>query len=120
MTLPSYIEYPDGPGMTRARMEMIFENYDPLHQRQSDPLVTPLHAELKGLPHTIVAAAEIDVLRSESELLAKHLEAADVQVTAWIEPGVTHGFINRGRLLEGARNTLQTAATVLASVTNAD
>jgi len=115
MSVPSYTEYPDGPGMTRARMEMLFEAYDPDHIRRTDRLVTPLLADLDGLPHTIVAAAEIDVLRSENELLAERLQTAGVDVSTWVEVGVTHGFINRGRLLPAARNTLARAAAVLAS-----
>ena len=116
MSVQSYREYPDGPGMTRARMETIFRNYDPDHHRKSDPLVTPLHADLSGLPHTVVAAAEIDVLRSESESLAKRLQQAGVTVTSWVEQGVTHGLINRGRMLPGAQATLERAAGVLASL----
>jgi len=116
MSVPSYTEYPDGPGMTRARMEMLFETYDPGYVRRDDHLVTPLKAPLEGLPHTIVAAAEIDVLRSENELLAERLQAAGVGVNTWVESGVTHGFINRGRLLPAARNTLTRAATGLASI----
>ncbi len=116
MDVQSYTEYPQGPGMTRARMEMILKKYDPQHLRQSDPMVIPLYADLKGLPHTVVAAAEIDVLRSENESLAQRLREAGVEVTSWIEAGVTHGFINRGRLLPGARNTLAQAAAVLAAI----
>jgi len=116
MTVQSYTQYPDGPGMTRARMEMLFEKYDPHLKRQTDPLVTPLRAELKDLPPTVIAAAEIDVLRSENESLAKRLNDRGNQVTSWVEPGVTHGFINRGRMLPGARNTLARAASVLAQM----
>ncbi len=115
MSVQSYTEYPDGPGMTRARMEMLFQNYDPKNLRRSDPLVIPLNADLKGMPPTVVAAAEIDVLRSENEAIAQRMLAAGVEVTSWIEPGVTHGYINRGRMLPGARNTLTRAAGVLAS-----
>lgn len=116
MTVQSYQDYPNGPGMTRARIEMILEAYDPEHQRQNDPLITPLHADLKGLPHTVVAAAEIDVLRSENELMAQRLKSVGVEVTDWVESGVTHGFINRGRMLPAARDTLARAAAVLADI----
>lgn len=116
MSTPSYQQYPEGPGMTRARMEMIFQHYDPQLHRRSDPLVTPLQANLQGLPHTVVAAAEIDVLRSENERLAQRLQAAGVKVSSWVEAGVTHGFINRGRLLPGARDTLSRAAEIIASL----
>jgi len=116
MSVPSYAEHPDGPGITRARIEHIFKAYDPDLRRRTDPLITPLNADLQGMPRTIIAAAEIDVLRSENEKLAQRLEDTGVSVTAWVEPGVTHGFINRGRLLPGARNSLARAAQELAAV----
>ncbi len=115
MSVKSYTQHRDGPGfLTQSRMEHIFEAYDPEQRRRTDTRVTPLNAELEGLPHTIVAAAEIDVLRTESEQLAERLHKAGVEVTAWIEAGVTHGFINRGRLLPAAQKTLLRAAEALA------
>lgn len=116
MSVQSYSEHANGPGMTQARMELIFNAYDPELLRRTDTLITPLNAELKGLPHTVIAAAEIDVLRTENEQLAERLKAAGVEVTAWVEPGVTHGFINRGRLLPGARHSLSKSATTLAAI----
>lgn len=84
---------------------------------RTDPLVTPLNAVLKGLPPTVVAVAEIDVLRTENELLAERLQAVVIELSFWVEQGVTHGFINRGRLLlSAALNTLARAAAVVASI----
>lgn len=116
MSVQSYTQHRNGPGMTQARMEKIFNAYDPEQRRHTDPLIIPLQADLKGLPHTIVAAAEIDVLRTENEQLAERLQAEGVKVTAWVELGVTHGFINRGRLLPAARDSLARAAKTLATV----
>lgn len=116
MSVPSHLQHRDGPGITRARVEEIFAAYDPELRRRNDPLIIPLHAELKGLPPTVVAAAEIDVLCSENEALAKRLQGVGVEVTAWVEPGVTHGYINRGRMLPGARASLERAAKVLAAI----
>jgi len=116
MSVQSYTEHRDGPGITRARIEHILSAYDPENRRTTDHLIRPLHADLKGLPSTIIAAAEIDVLRSENELLAERMQAAGVDVTAWVEPGVTHGYINRGRLLPAARESLMRAADAISSV----
>jgi len=116
MTVKSYREHSNGPGITRARIENIFKAYDPHNQRLTDHLIRPLHADLAGLPHTVIAAAEIDVLRSENELMAERMQKAGVDVTAWVESGVTHGYINRGRLLPAARNSLARAADILSSI----
>lgn len=116
MSVGSYQQFQNGPGLTRARMEMAFKAYDPEGKRANEPLITPMHADLTGLPPTVVAAAEIDVLRSENELFAERLRTTGVEVTHWVESGVTHGFINRGRMLPGARDTLARAAQALASV----
>lgn len=116
MSVQSYTEHRDGPGITQARIENIFKAYDPDNQRLTDHLIRPLRADLNGLPPTIIAAAEIDVLRSENDLLAERMRAAGVDVTAWVESGVTHGYINRGRLLPAARDSLAKAADLISSV----
>ncbi|MFK8079057.1 MAG: alpha/beta hydrolase [Granulosicoccus sp.] len=115
---PSYQLYADGPGLSRARMQELFQLYDPLKRRLTDPLVTPLHAQLEGIPHTIMVAAQCDVLRSDSERLHKHLRDVAVDVDFWIEPGVTHGYINRGRTLPSARTSLSQASQKLAAIMN--
>lgn len=111
---PSYERFAAGPGLTRERMQHLFSLYDPQGQRDREPLITPLLADLAGLPPTMLIAAECDVLCSDSERMADALTRAGVETSLHIEPGVTHGFINRGRLLPAATAALHRAAGFLA------
>lgn len=109
----TYRTYAEAPGLTRARMGELFDLYDPDRRRHDDPLVAPLHADLAGLPPCCLIAAEHDVLRADSEILADRLRAAGVPATLHTEPGVTHGFINRARLVPAAAASLARAVRFL-------
>jgi acetyl esterase len=52
----------------------------------------PLHAELAGLPPALILCAEQDALRPDGESYGAALEAAGVEVEAWVASGTTHGF----------------------------
>jgi acetyl esterase len=113
----SYERFANGPGLTRQRMQELFSLYDPKGDRDREPLITPLLADLAGLaemPPALLIAAERDVLCTDSERMAHALTRAGVETTLHIEPGVTHGFINRGRLLPAATAALHRAAGFLA------
>lgn len=108
----SFGQHGDGPGITRARVEEIFDLYAP--DAGNDPLVVPYHApDLAFLPPACLIAAEIDVLRSENEAMAQRLKDAAVATEFHVEPGVTHGFINRGRHVPAASACLTRGAEFL-------
>lgn len=110
----SYQTFADGPGLTRARMQDLFDMYDGASQRAVDPFISPiLSDDLSVLPETYVLAAEHDVLLDDSRAMAGALETAEVPVHFHIEPGVTHGFINRGRLVPAGDAALSRAAQFL-------
>jgi len=110
----SYLRYENGPGLTRARMAELFEMYDPGDARSADPLITPLLSDrLHNLPPTVIHAAEHDVLLDDNRAFADALAGAGVPVRLHIEPGVTHGFLNRGRLVPSADAAVKRAAADL-------
>ncbi|MEQ9039652.1 MAG: alpha/beta hydrolase [Silicimonas sp.] len=110
----SHRAYRNGPGLTGERMVEIFDMYDPENRRRHDPLIAPLHAEdLTGMPPACLIAAEHDVLLDDSRRMAARLTDAGVAVEFHMEPGVTHGFINRGRLVPSARQSVSRAASFL-------
>ncbi|MDF0603741.1 alpha/beta hydrolase [Psychromarinibacter sp. C21-152] len=111
-TRPSFAEHDASPGITTARVREIFDLYAP--GAGTDPLVVPFHApDLSVLPPACLIAAEMDVLRSENEAMAARMRAAGCDVDFHVEPGVHHGFINRGRLLPAARSCLSRGADFL-------
>jgi acetyl esterase len=102
-------------------MRELFDLYDPGMRRHSEPRIVPLCAPVAdiraaALPPTAIIAAELDVLADDSRALAGMLKAAGVPHRLHVEPGVTHGFINRGRLVPSADACLDRAATFLADL----
>jgi acetyl esterase len=88
----SYAEYGDALNLSRARMRWYWQQYaggaDP-----RDPRMAPLHADPAGVAPALVQLAEFDVLRSEGEAYASHLERAGVPVTCTHYRGMLHGFL---------------------------
>lgn len=117
----SYRTYAEGFGLSRERMMDLFALYDPEGLRDTDPGVTPLTAtpdqiRAAQLPVTQIISAELDVLADDSRALAHMLLTCDLPHDLHIEPGVTHGFINRGRLIPAADRCLDRAASYLTSL----
>jgi acetyl esterase/lipase len=57
-----------------------------------DPRVSPLHADLAGLPPLYLGAGEIDTTRDDCTRLAARAAAAGVSVTLDVEAEMIHGF----------------------------
>ncbi len=113
-TTESYRTYQNGPGLTRERMVDLFAMYDPDRKRDVDPLIAPLLSDhLSRMPPACLIAAQHDVLLDDSRAMAEAFAKAGVRHELHIEPGVTHGFINRGRLVPAARACITRAATFL-------
>ncbi len=110
----SYLNYADGPGLTRARMQELFELYDPGGLRNTTPKISPLlSGQLSGLPSSLLIAAEHDVLLDDSKSMSKALTESGAATQFYIELGVTHGYINRGRMVPSANLSLARAAKFL-------
>jgi acetyl esterase/lipase len=69
---------------------------------RDDPAVSPLLADLTGLPATLVVTASHDPLRDEGDELARALATAGVPVIHRCEPGMVHGFIQNLDLVSPA------------------
>jgi monoterpene epsilon-lactone hydrolase len=57
-----------------------------------DPLVSPVFADLAGLPPLFVSAGDRETLRDDAELFAARARAAGVDVVSEIVPGMVHVF----------------------------
>jgi monoterpene epsilon-lactone hydrolase len=57
-----------------------------------DPFLSPLHARLEGLPPLLVQTGEHEVFFSENHSFVERAQAAGVQVTHEVSPGMTHVF----------------------------
>jgi len=99
---PSMQAYGDGRyGLSRAAHERYLEAYAGPMGRNSLARTFALHAsaDLHGLPRCWLAAAELDILRDQTHLLAEKLRNAHVSIHLDEVPGVTHGFLSYGREL---------------------
>jgi acetyl esterase/lipase len=69
-----------------------------------DPLVSPLHADLRGLPPVLVQVGSAETLLDDAVRIAGRLGAADVQVRLEVWPHMTHAWpLWAARLADGRR-----------------
>jgi epsilon-lactone hydrolase len=76
----------------------------------ADPLVSPIFADLSGLPPLLIQAGSHEVLLDDATRLAAKAAADDVAVILDITPGVPHVFQAFAALLEEGDAALDRAA----------
>jgi acetyl esterase len=110
---PSYQEFATGYGLTAAGMKAYWDLYVRDSADLLNPLAAPLRADCAGLPPAFIPLAEIDVLRSEGERMAAKMQAAGVEATVKIYPGVLHGFMRLTEVVTTARTAVADAGAWL-------
>jgi len=78
-------------------------------------LISPVFADLSGLPPLIIQAGSHEVLLDDAVRLAQQAAAADVEVTLDITPGVPHVFQAYHPILDEATAALDRAGQLLAA-----
>ena len=92
-SLPSYTQFGQGPGLTRADMEWYWRQLLGGGLECRDQRASPALAEsLAGLAPAHVLVAELDPLRDEGLRYAAQLAAAGVATSTLRAAGMTHGF----------------------------
>jgi epsilon-lactone hydrolase len=76
-------------------------------------LISPIFADLSGLPPLIIQAGSHEVLLDDAVRLARQAATADVQVTLEITPGVPHVFQAYSPMLDEAGAALDRAGRLL-------
>jgi acetyl esterase/lipase len=76
-------------------------------------LISPIFADLSGLPPLVIQAGSHEVLLDDAVRLAQRAATADVQVTLDITPGVPHVFQNFYPILDEAAAALDRAGHLL-------
>jgi acetyl esterase/lipase len=79
----------------------------------SDPQISPIFADLSGLPPLLIQVGSNEILLSDAVRLAGRAALADVPVTLDVTPGVPHVFQGFAALLDEANAALDRAATFL-------
>lgn len=112
---PSHAAFGDGRYfLSTATMAWFWDHYVPEPSGRGDPLVSPLFADLRGLPPVYLSAAELDPLRDDSERLARRLIEAGVDLDWRLWRGVTHGCFQMSRMLPRADGFIAEVAGFLA------
>ena len=91
-----------GWGLEADDLRWFVEQWLPDPERRDDPQVSPRHADLTGLPLTVLATAEHDPLRDEGNALAQQLREVGVEVQHVPHVGLVHGFLGLGHVSEAA------------------
>jgi epsilon-lactone hydrolase len=98
------------PELLRARVPDYTSGQDP-----ALPLISPLFADLSGLPPLIIQGGTHEVLLDDALRLAQRAALADVEVTLDITPGVPHVFQTFYPALDEAVAALDTAGRFLSA-----
>lgn len=100
----------EGNLLTAAEMATFWHNYLANPADVLDPLVSPLRAELAGLPPAFVIGAQCDVLAEQSRAFAAKLSQAGVDVQFTEYAGATHSFLEAVSIAEVAERAIADGA----------
>ena len=114
----SYALYGEERFLTTPLMKWMFDHYTSDPKAREEIYLSPINAsqeELYGLPPTLIAVAENDILRDEGEAMGRRLDEAGVEVTTVRFNGVIHdwGMLNGFARLAPTRNLILFVAAML-------
>ncbi|MDJ0376266.1 alpha/beta hydrolase fold domain-containing protein [Cryobacterium sp. PH31-L1] len=67
-------------------------------KQRNNATVSPLYADLSGLPPTLIATADHDLLRSEGTMLGTRIREYGVNVNHVEYAGIVHGLLGLGHV----------------------
>jgi monoterpene epsilon-lactone hydrolase len=102
------------PLFTRELLQARVTDYT-AGQDASHGLISPIFADLSGLPPLIIQAGSHELLLDDAVRLAGQAAAADVEVTLEITPGVPHVFQAYSAILDEAAAALDRAGQFLSA-----
>lgn len=110
----SWKAFAEGPWLTRAyELNAVNRVYLPEGHNPKDPLVSPLFADVKGLPPTFIANAEFDGYRDEGQAYARKLQTAGIPVVAKVYSGQIHDFLLMAGKVDASKTLIEDAAEAL-------
>ncbi len=112
---PSDIAYQNAVPLGTPALPWFYSKYVPDMSQAKDPRVSPINAQVKGLPSTTIIAAEIDPLQSDGKAYNDKLKQAGVQVEYKLYPGTTHEFFGMGSVVDKAKEAEMYAASRLSA-----
>jgi acetyl esterase len=91
---PSVVTEGHGWGLEADDARWFNAQWVPDPARRADPSVSPLYADLTGLPPTVIVTGEHDPLRDEGNALSRRLRNGGADVQHDCLPGMVHGFLS--------------------------
>jgi epsilon-lactone hydrolase len=101
------------PLIHKAYLEELAAAYVPAGIDRKDPRVSPLYADLHGLPPVLIQVGSAETLLDDSTRLAAAAGAADVAVTLEVWPDMIHAFPMWNARLEPGRRALAHAGAFM-------
>jgi epsilon-lactone hydrolase len=102
------------PLLSRENLQPRVSDYTAGHDAAAG-LISPIFADLSGLPPLIIQAGSHEVLLDDAVRLARQAATADVAVTLDITPGVPHVFQTFYPILDEATAALDRAGQLLSA-----
>jgi len=101
------------PLIHKPYLEELAAAYVPAGTDRKDPRVSPLYADLKGLPPTLIQVGSAETLLADATRFAAAAGAADVAVTLEIWPHMIHAWHVWNAHLEAGRRALANAGAFI-------
>ena len=99
------------PLIHKAYLEELANAYAPPPINRTDPLISPLFANLSGFPPTLIQVGSSETLLDDAVRLARAAGLADVNVTLQVWPHMIHAWAMWNAKLTAGREALEQAGT---------
>jgi epsilon-lactone hydrolase len=106
------------PLIHKGYLGELADAYVPADMARTDPRISPLFADLRGLPPTLIQVGSAETLLDDSVRLAGAAGAAGVAVTLEIWPDMIHAWALWNAKLESGRRSLANAGAFMRSHVN--
>ncbi|MGA3340518.1 MAG: alpha/beta hydrolase [Methylocella sp.] len=101
------------PIIHKGYLGELADAYLPAETDRKDPQISPLYADLKGLPPTLIQVGSAETLLADATRFAAAAGAADVPVTLEIWPHMIHAWHLWNAHLEPGRRALANAGSFI-------
>jgi len=101
------------PIIHKGYLGELADAYLPAETDRKDPQISPLYADLKGLPPTLIQVGSAETLLADATRFAAAAGAADVPVTLEIWPHMIHAWPLWNAHLEPGRRALANAGSFI-------
>lgn len=79
------------PMLTPSKLALFVDAYAAATPK-TDPLVSPVYADLRGLPPMLVQVGSDELLLSDSQTITNHAQRDEVEATLFVGDGLWHGW----------------------------